>query len=94
VFLIKEKDGKPVKYEGKEYSYQAIFDFINIYSETFVFRTNNEESVVSAASKPWLTEKVPRITSDSADDICLKKEDALCVIYIAKDDQQVKNNDQ
>ena len=94
VFLIKEKDGKPVKYDGKEYSYQAIFDFINIYSETFVFRNNNEEAVVSAASKPWLNEKVPRMTSDSADDICLKKEGALCVIYVAKDEQQVKNNEQ
>ena len=58
VFLIKEKDGKPVKYDGNEYSYQAIFDFINIYSETFVFRNVNEESAVSAASKPWLNEKV------------------------------------
>jgi hypothetical protein len=43
VFLLKEKDGKPVKYDGKEYNYQAIFDFINIYSETFVFRNNNED---------------------------------------------------
>jgi len=59
VFLIKDKDSKPQKYEGKEYNYQAIFDFINIYSETFVFKNNNEESVVSAASKPWLSEKVP-----------------------------------
>lgn len=84
VFLIKEKDGKPQKYEGKEYSYQAIFDFINIYSETFVFRNNNEDSAVSAASKPWLSERVPQMTADSADDICLKKEGALCVIYISK----------
>jgi len=58
VFLIKEKDGKPMKYDGKEYNYQAIFDFINIYSETFVFRNINEESAVSAASKPWLNERV------------------------------------
>lgn len=84
VFLIKEKDGKPLKYEGKEYSYQAIFDFINIYSETFVFR-NEDQAVVSAASRPWLSERVPQVTSDSADDICLKKEGALCVIYLAKD---------
>lgn len=59
VFLLKEKDGKPVKYEGKEYNYQAIFDFINIYSETFVFRNNNEDQVVSAASKPWMSDRVP-----------------------------------
>ncbi len=92
VFLIKEKDGKPLKYDGKEYSYQAIFDFINIYSETFVFR-NNEESVVSAASRPWLSERIPQVTSDSADDICLKKEGALCVIYVAKDAASAKSNE-
>lgn len=57
LFLLKDKDSKPQKYEGKEYNYQALFDFINIYSETFVFRNNNEE-VKSAASKPWLSEKV------------------------------------
>lgn len=92
VFMIKEKDGKPLKYDGKEYSYQAIFDFINIYSETFVFR-NEEEVVVSAASRPWLSEKVPQVTSDSADDICLKKEGALCVIYIAKNAAAAKANE-
>jgi len=92
VFLIKDKDTKPIKYEGKEYNYQAIFDFINIYSETFVFRDNNEEAVVSAASKPWLNDKIPQITSDSIDDICLKKEGALCVIYVAKDAETAKNN--
>ena len=93
VFLIKEKDGKPQKYEGKEYNYQAIFDFINIYSETFVFRDQNEAAATSAASRPWLSERVPQITSDSADDICLKKENALCVIYIAKDAATAKSND-
>lgn len=92
VFLIKEKDGKPLKYEGKEYTYQAIFDFINIYSETFVFR-NNEDTVVSAASRPWLSERIPQVTSDSADDICLKKEGALCVIYVAKDAATAKSSE-
>jgi hypothetical protein len=57
LFMIKDKDQKPLKYDGKEYSYQSLFDFINIYSETFVFRDQNEE-VKSAASKPWLSEKV------------------------------------
>jgi hypothetical protein len=51
LFLIKAKDTKPIQYEGgQDYSYQAIFDFINIYSETFVFR-GDEEEVKSAASK-------------------------------------------
>ena len=36
--LIKNKDAKPVAYTSSDFSYQAIFDFINVYSETFVFR--------------------------------------------------------
>ena len=58
IFMIKEKDSKPIKYEGTDMSYQGIFDFINVYSETFVFREHNEV-VESAASKPWLSDKVP-----------------------------------
>ena len=83
VFMINNKDAKPFKYDGKDFSYQAIFDWINIYSETFVFRTGEEE-VKSSASKPWLNDKVPQLALDSADDICLKKEGALCVIYVVK----------
>ena len=55
--MLKEKDSKPIKYEGTDMSYQGIFDFINVYSETFVFKQHNEV-VESAASKPWLSDKV------------------------------------
>jgi hypothetical protein len=34
------------------------------------------------------------MTSDSVDDICLKKEGALCVIYVAKDAVEAKRNEQ
>ena len=48
---------------------------------------------MSAASKPWLSERIPPLTSDSADDICLKKEGALCVIYVAKDAATFKSSE-
>jgi hypothetical protein len=57
LFTIKDKVQKPMKYEGKDLSYQALFDFVNIYSETFIFKDQKEE-VKSAASKPWLSEPV------------------------------------
>lgn len=56
--LIKTKDAKPIKYDGKEFTYQALFDFLNIYSETFVFKEGNEE-VKSSANKPWLSDRLP-----------------------------------
>ena len=93
--MIKNKDAAPQKYpSATDFSYQGIFDFINVYSETFVFK-GGEDEVVSAAARPWMSEKLPQITQDSANDICLKKEGALCVVYVAKDqasrDQDVVN---
>jgi hypothetical protein len=61
IMMLKEGEMRPIKYDGKEFTYQAVFDFINIYSETFVFRGDKDE-VKSAASKPWLTEKIPQLT--------------------------------
>ena len=66
-------------------SYQGIFDFINIYSETFVFYGDEEVPVSSAASKPWLSQKLPKLNSQSGNDICFKKDGALCVIYLASE---------
>ena len=51
-----------------------------------------EDEVKSSASKPWLSEKVPSLNIDSANDICLKKEGALCVIYIIPN-EQAKNSE-
>ena len=34
--LLKGND-KPVVYDGDSYTYKELFEFINIYSETFVF---------------------------------------------------------
>jgi hypothetical protein len=90
IIMLKEGELRPIKYDGKEFTYQAVFDFINIYSETFVFR-GDEEINKSAASKPWLNDKIPQLTLDSANDICLKKEGSLCVIYVAKDSESKDN---
>jgi len=37
--------------------------------------------VESRASRPWLSEAVPFLSKESANDICLKKDSILCVIY-------------
>lgn len=36
----------------------------------------------SRASRPWLTESIPYMSKESANDICLKKDGLLCVIYV------------
>ena len=59
---------RPIMYKGP-LKYPNIFEFLNIYSETFV--TGGGSSVDSAATKEWLTEIVPELTAKSANDICL-----------------------
>lgn len=71
-------------YDGGSYTYAELFEFINIYSETFVdVSSQKQEEVKSAATKMWLNMATPYLASDSANDICLKRDGTLCVIYVA-----------
>ena len=54
-FILKHQEKKPIKYEGDNFSYKDLFEFINIYSETFVFAGTDDVAVESSASKPWLS---------------------------------------
>lgn len=83
LLILKGKDTKPIFYDSEDYSYAEVFKFINVYSETFVFPGEQEVKDTKAA-KPWLQEKVPEIHGKSANDVCLKKDGALCVIYAVK----------
>lgn len=74
ILVIRSNDPKPKEYKG-EMKYRQIFDFLNVYSETFVAGGDN-----SITAKPWLLEAVPEMHRLSVDDICLKKEGALCAI--------------
>ena len=83
-FILKHQEKKPIKYEGDTFTYKELFEFINIYSETFVFK-GADETVESSASKPWLSQQMPFLSKESANDICLKKDGILCVMYVVKD---------
>lgn len=59
---------------------------MNTYSETYVPPGgDNIEVKVSNAAKAWLNTPVPYLAKDSGNEICLKKDGTLCVIYIVKD---------
>jgi hypothetical protein len=80
--LVVKNDQKPLAYEG-EFNYQEIFEFLNIHSQIFVDPNAKENEVkTSSASKPWLVKPVPEMTKDSGNDICLKKDGALCIILV------------
>lgn len=57
--ILKNGEKGPLRYDGDEFTYAALFEFINTYSETFVFAQDADEPVESKASRPWLSEPVP-----------------------------------
>ena len=83
-FILKHGEKAPIKYEGDTFTYKMLFEFINIYSETFVDpNAVGKQEEESKAKKPWMSMPVPFISKESGNDICLKK-DGLCVIYVMK----------
>jgi len=60
--VIKNED-KPIVYDQKDFNYQSIFEFLNVHSQIFVDPTAKENTPKqSAASKPWMTVAVPKMT--------------------------------
>ena len=67
-------DKKTKFYEG-EMKYRAIMDFVNVYSETF-FRVGEESTPNEEPKKPWMTEKFPEYTKESAGTLCFNVDGA------------------
>jgi len=67
--------------------YKDLFDYLNIYSETF-FGVGEEKARSTdtlKVEKPWASEKLPEITKESGNDICFKVDGTVCVILINKE---------
>ena len=79
-YMLKGADA-PKLYDGEDFTYQHLFDFINVYSETFVFG-GNQEVKESGATKAWLSERIPFMSKDSGNDVCFSKDGTLCVLYV------------
>ena len=54
VIVIKTGEKKPIFYTGKEFKFEGLFEFLNIYSEVFV--PGGGSSLDSSATKEWMTE--------------------------------------
>lgn len=88
--VVIKADGKNVMYDGKEFLYSPIFEFLNVHSQIFVDpNAKDNQPKQSSAAKPWLVVPVPKLSADSGNDICLKKDGALCIILVAKDEASV-----
>lgn len=70
-------------YKG-ETKFKALFDFLNIYSETF-FKVGEDKTRVSEetkADKPWLNEKLPELNAKSGSEVCFKVDGIICVVLV------------
>ena len=76
-------DKKHKFYEG-EMRYKPIMDFCNIYQETF-FVVGQDTTPNEEPKKPWMTEKFPEYTKESANQLCFNVDGALCVLIINKE---------
>ena len=84
LIVVRRKNEKPLYYKG-EMKFNTIYDFLNPYSEKFVFgdvraKMKDDEQKVM---KPWLIEELPELTKSSANDVCFHS-GKLCVILIDK----------
>eukprot|EP00340_Litonotus_pictus_P002081 CAMPEP_0170527322 /NCGR_PEP_ID=MMETSP0209-20121228/12812_1 /TAXON_ID=665100 ORGANISM="Litonotus pictus, Strain P1" /NCGR_SAMPLE_ID=MMETSP0209 /ASSEMBLY_ACC=CAM_ASM_000301 /LENGTH=339 /DNA_ID=CAMNT_0010817795 /DNA_START=209 /DNA_END=1228 /DNA_ORIENTATION=+ len=71
-------------YEG-ENKFKNLFDFVNVYSETF-FKVGEDKTKASEetkADKPWLNEKLPELNNKSGNDVCFKVEGVICVVLVS-----------
>lgn len=54
LLVVKTGEKKPIPYDGKNYNFGELFEFLNIYSEVFV--PGGGSSLDSSATKQWMTE--------------------------------------
>lgn len=57
ILVVKAGEKKPIPYKSKEFNFDKIFEFLNIYSEVFV--PGGGSSLDSSATKQWMTEIFP-----------------------------------
>ena len=75
-------DKKTKFYEG-EMKYRPIMDFCNVYQETF-HRVGEDSTPNEEPKKPWMTERFPEYTKESAGTLCFNVDGALCVLIVDK----------
>ncbi|OII71750.1 uncharacterized protein cubi_00557 [Cryptosporidium ubiquitum] len=80
--MVYKNTSKPPEFYKGEIKFLPLFEFLNVYAETFVMGggfSDNESQ--DPSSKPWLLQRIPELTGLSYSDICGKYKN-LCVIYL------------
>ncbi|KAH7648818.1 hypothetical protein FG379_002288 [Cryptosporidium bovis] len=79
---IYKDSSKPLEVYKGDIKFLPLFEFLNIYAETFVMGGGfSDHDSGDQSSKPWLIQKIPELTALSYHDVCGKYK-SLCVIYL------------
>jgi len=93
LMMIRRRNEKPILFKG-ELKFNNVFDFLNPYSEKFVFGDVKSKQKEEEAKllKPWLNEEIPEFMKVSANDVCYNT-GKLCVIYLDTKEPDTKTKD-
>lgn len=88
---VVRKDKKDEVYKGA-FEFQKLFDWLNVFSETFVMGGGFSDAAPAAEFdpelQPWKVEAVPELTKQSSQDVCFKKSNKfVCVVLVNKSRQ-------
>lgn len=80
--LIKT-NSKVETYDG-EFEYLKMFEWLNVYAETFLLGGGYADDAKKSKPKAWKFDPLPRIDIESQMDVCFNKAHGFCVIYLTK----------
>ncbi|CDJ62058.1 thioredoxin, putative [Eimeria necatrix] len=95
--VVVRKDKKDEVYKGA-FEFQKLFDWLNVFSETFVmgggFSDTAPPAEIDPELQPWKVEPVPELTKQSSQDICFKKSNKFVCVMLAKRGRQLTTEEQ
>ncbi|KAL8455423.1 hypothetical protein Emag_000807 [Eimeria magna] len=95
--VVIRKDKKDEVYKGA-FEFQKLFDWLNVYSETFVmgggFSDTKAAPEIDPELQPWKLEAVPELTKQSSQDVCFKKSNKFVCVILAKKGRQLTPEEQ
>ncbi|KAL8428950.1 hypothetical protein Efla_000990 [Eimeria flavescens] len=95
--VVIRKDKKDEVYKGA-YEFQKLFDWLNVFSETFVmgggFSDTKPAPEIDPELQPWCLEAIPELTKQSSQDVCFKKSNKFVCVVLTKKGRQLTPEEQ
>ncbi|CDJ58088.1 thioredoxin, putative [Eimeria maxima] len=95
--VVVRKDKKDEVYKGA-FEFQKLFDWLNVFSETFVMGGGFSDTAPAAEFdpelQPWKVEAIPELTKQSSQDVCFKKSNKFVCVMLAKKGRELTPEEQ